>query len=181
MEIKKCKECNKDFEPATNKGSEQLYCTKTCQRIAAQKRHKQRLINKINEEAKEKRESMVGNSERPEQSPEFTKSVGGIRGGEIPAPDDGRTTPNNYLKDYLELYYEAKIENNFYKLKNETLEKRVQELEKTIFDLNSELDELEHQEEGGMLGNIMNEFRKDPVNSVKFVTAIFDNLTQPKK
>jgi hypothetical protein len=178
--MKKCKECNKDFEPVTNKGSEQLYCTKTCQRIAAQKRHKQRLINKINEEAKEKRESMVGNSERIEQSSQHAQSMGGVRGGEIPTPNDGRLTSYNPGKDYLELYYEAKIDNNFYKLKNEALEKRVQELEKTIFDLNSELDELEGEEEGGMLGSLMEQFKKDPVNSVNFVSSVIDNLTKPK-
>jgi hypothetical protein len=180
MEIKKCKECNKDFEPTTNKGTEQLYCTKTCGRIAAQKRHKQRLINKINEEAKEKRESMVGNSQRPEQPSEPTESLGRIRGAEISAPNDGRTAPNNYLKDYLELYYEAKIDNNFYKLKNENLEKRVLELEREIFDLNSELDQLDKEEEGGMLGSLMEQFKKDPVNSVNFVSSVINNLTNPK-
>jgi ABC-type oligopeptide transport system substrate-binding subunit len=179
--MKKCKECNKDFEPTTNKGSEQLYCTKTCGRIASQKRHKQRLINKIYEEAKEKRESMVGNSERIEQSPEPTQSVGGIRRGEISATNDGRVTSYNPGKDYLELYYEAKIENNFYKLKNETLEKRVLELERKIFDLNTELDELDQGEEGGMLGSLMEQFKKDPVNSVKFVSSVIDNLMKPKR
>jgi hypothetical protein len=180
MENKKCKECNKDFLPATNKGTEQLYCTKTCGRIAAQKRHKQRLINKINEEAKEKRESMVANSERPEQSSQHAQSLGGIRRGEISTTNDGRTTPNNYLKDYLELYYEAKIDNNFYKLKNENLEKRVLELEREIFDLNSELDQLDKEEEGGMLGSLMEQFKKDPVNSVNFVSSVINNLTNPK-
>jgi multidrug resistance efflux pump len=178
--MKKCKECNKDFEPTTNKGTEQLYCTKTCGRIAAQKRHKQRLINKINEEAKEKRESMVGISELPEQSSEPTQSMGGVQRTDISATNDGRVAPYNTGKDYIELYYEAKIDNNFYKLKNETLEKKVQELEREIFDLNSELDQLDQEEEGGMLGSLMEQFKKDPVNSVKFVSSVINNLTNPK-
>jgi hypothetical protein len=178
--MKKCKECNKDFEPTTNKGSEQLYCTKTCGRIASQKRHKQRLINKINEEAKEKRESMVGNSELPERSSEFTQSVGGVQRTNNPTTNDGRTAPNNPGKDYLDLYYETKIENNFYKLKNENLEKKVLELERENFDLNSELDQLDQKEEGGMLGSLMEQFKKDPVNSLRFVSSIFDNVTKPK-
>ena len=133
------------------------------------------------EEAKKDiRIPMAGNNQRPEQSPEFTQSMGGVRGGEIPTTNDGRTTPNNYGKDYIELYYEAKIENNFYKLKNETLEKRVQELERKIFDLNTELDELDQGEEGGMLGSLMEQFKKDPVNSVKFVSSVIDNLINPK-
>jgi hypothetical protein len=180
--MKKCKECNIEFEPVKTKGSEQLYCSKTCQSKAANKRSLERIKNRMYEEAKKDiRIPMGGNNQRPEQSSQHAQSLGGIRGGEISTTNDGRTTPNNYGKDYIELYYESKIENNFYKLKNETLEKRVLELEKTIFDLNSELDELDQEEEGGMLGNIMNEFRKDPVNSVKFVTTIFENLTQPKK
>jgi hypothetical protein len=179
--MKKCKECNNEFEPVKTKGTEQLYCTKTCQSKAAQKRSLERLKNKIYEEAKKETTiPVVGNSQRPEQSPEFTQSMGGIRGGEISTSNDRRTTSNNYGKDYIELYYEAKIDNNFYKLKNEALEKRVQELEKTIFDLNSELDELDEEEEGGMLGSLMEQFKKDPVNSVNFVSSVIDNLTNPK-
>ena len=179
--MKKCKECNKDFEPVTNKGTEQLYCTKTCGRIAAQKRFKQRLKNKMYEEAKKETTiPVVANSELPERSSEFTQSMGGVQRTDVPVTNDGRVTPNNPGKDYLELYYETKIDNNFYKLKNETLEKRVQELEREIFDLNSELDQLDQEEEGGMLGSLMEQFKKDPVNSVKFVSSVIDNLTSPK-
>jgi hypothetical protein len=180
--MKKCKECNKDFEPTTNKGTEQLYCTKTCGRIAAQKRHKQRLINKINEEAKKETTiPVVGSSERTEQFTRDSQGMGGVQRTDVPTPNDGRTTSYNPGKDYLELYYEAKIENNFYKLKNETLEKRVLELERQIFDLNTELDQLDQEQEGGMLGSLMEQFKKDPVNSVNFVSSVIDNLTKPKK
>jgi hypothetical protein len=179
--MKKCKECNKDFEPVTNKGTEQLYCTKTCGRIAAQKRFKQRLKYKMYEEAKKETAiPMVGNVANPGESPQHAQSVGGIQGRDDTTTNDGRVTSYSSGKDYLALYYEAKIDNNFYKLKNETLEKRVQELEREIFDLNSELDQLDQEEEGGMLGSLMEQFKKDPVNSVKFVSSVIDNLTNPK-
>jgi hypothetical protein len=178
--MKKCKECNKDFEPTTNKGTEQLYCTKTCGRIAAQKRHKQRLINQINEEAKKEARILVGNSELPERSSEFTQSMGGVQRTDVPVANDGRVAPNNYSKDYLELYYETKIDNNYYRIKNENLEKRVQELERENFDLNSELDDLNKKEDSGMLGSLVEQFKKDPVNSLRFVSSIFDNVTKPK-
>jgi hypothetical protein len=180
--MKKCKECNNEFEPVKTKGTEQLYCTKTCQNKAAQKRSLERLKNKMYEEAKKETTiPVVGNSERIEQSSQHAQSVGGVQRGDIPTTNDRRLTPNNPGKDYLELYYEAKIENNFYKLKNETLEKRVLELERQIFDLNTELDELDQEEEGGMLGSLMEQFKKDPVNSVNFVSSVIDNLTKPKK
>jgi hypothetical protein len=65
-------------------------------------------------------------------------------------------------------------------LKNQYLEKRVLELEREIFDLNSELDSLDQDEETGIIGNIMEQFKKDPVNSVKFATSIIENLTKSK-
>jgi len=39
----------------------------------------------------------------------------------------------------------------------------------------------EGEDENGMLGNIMAEFKKDPINSMKFVSAVFDNFTTTKK
>jgi hypothetical protein len=107
--MKKCKECNIEFEPVKTKGSEQLYCSKTCQSKAANKRSLERIKNRMYEEAKKDiRIPMGGNNQRPEQSSQHAQSLGGIRGGEISTTNDGRTTPNNYGKDYLELYYEAK-------------------------------------------------------------------------
>jgi hypothetical protein len=58
----------------------------------------------------------------------------------------------------------------------------VLELEREVFDLNSELDSLDEKtDEGGMLGNIMEQFKKDPINSVKFASSIIENLTKSKK
>ena len=133
------------------------------------------------EAKKEARIPVGGNREHPEQHPWSSQGLGGIQGRDNRTTDDRRFTSNNPGKDYLELYYEAKINNNLYQLKNENLERRVQELEKTIFDLNSELDQLDQEQEGGMLGSLMEQFKKDPVNSVNFVSTVIDNLTKPKK
>lgn len=48
--MKKCTYCKSQFTPSHNKGHEQLYCSKTCQSKAAQIRHKERLLKKIQEE-----------------------------------------------------------------------------------------------------------------------------------
>jgi hypothetical protein len=34
------------------------------------------------------------------------------------------------------------------------------------------------EDSGGMLGSIMEQFKKDPINSIKFATAIFDNMAK---
>lgn len=183
METKKCKYCSNEFSPVNNRGSEQLYCSNTCQAKAAKERHEQRLKQKIYEEAKKQSPEPVGSSiENSRQSPEYAESVYRVQRPTNSVGNNGGAIADNYGKNYLELYYEAKIDNNFYKLKNENLEKRVLELEREIFDLNSELDSLDEKtDEGGMLGSIMEQFKKDPINSVKFASSIIENLTKSKK
>jgi histone H3/H4 len=42
--IKECKECKEKFESTNTKGSEQLYCSKTCRTKSANKRFQENLM-----------------------------------------------------------------------------------------------------------------------------------------
>jgi len=175
--MRKCLECGVDFEPAHQKGTLQLYCTSTCRKKASDKRAKQ----KIYEEAK-KELNALGRTDNPvQQQPEYAESVAGTQRRMVPAGNYGGVDPNYRGKDYQELYYEAKINAIRVELTNESLQQRVKELEKEVFDLNSEIDELDNEKGEGVLGSIVEQFKKDPVNSIKFATAFFDNLTTKQK
>jgi hypothetical protein len=182
--VKHCKECQKEFNPVSVRGVEQLYCTKTCARRAAQKRHEERKRKKIEYELQEKEEKIEKpvNMVNTQQSPEYAESLHRTQRGEDSIRINGRIDSDSNGKDYIHAYYEAKIENNFYKLKCESLEQKVKDLQVEIFNLNSELETLDQEEpeDGGMLGSIVEQFKKDPINSVKFASAIIENLTTPK-
>lgn len=183
--MKKCIECGQEFTPVTTRGTEQIYCTKTCGRKAAQKRHQQRIIEKIKSNEKEKEATfptskLESNMGEIKDTSRFSSSYSSLQGEGNSYKSDRRIDSDNYRKDYLHEYFEARINNNALVLRNEYLEKRVQELEREIFDLNSELEELDQEPEEGMLGSIVEQFKKDPVNSVKFASAIIENLTKSK-
>jgi len=183
--MKKCIECNQEFEPVKTRGTEQIYCSKTCGRKAAQKRHQQRIIEKIrNDEKKTETQSDQNNMDQSvgatQTTSKFSASDSTVQGSGNGNRTERGTNSDNYRKDYLHEYFEARINNNALELKNQYLEKRVLELEREIFDLNSELDSLDQDEETGIIGNIMEQFKKDPVNSVKFASSIIENLTKSK-
>lgn len=184
--MKKCIECGQEFTPATTRGTEQIYCTKTCGRKAAQKRHHQRIIEKIKEnekktETQSNQNNMAQSVGATETTPKFSASDSSIQGSRNGNRTERGIDSDYYRKDYLEKYFEARIHNNALVLKNEYLEKRVLELERQIFDLNSELEELDQEEQdSGIVGNIMEQFKKDPINSVKFASSIIENLTKSK-
>lgn len=183
--MKNCKQCGVEFEQKIMRGHEQLYCSSSCQSKASRIRRENRIMeskNTINETKTQEKRHDSGVGQSIVEQGNVPTSVRGIPESTLSNPMGTRNFADNHAKNYLELYYEAKIDNNFYKLKNENLEKRVLELEREIFDLNSELEKLdEGEDENGMLGNIMAEFKKDPINSMKFVSAVFDNFTTTKK
>lgn len=185
--MKNCKHCGAEFEQKIMRGHEQLYCSSSCQNKASRIRRENRLmeLKNVNNE-KMQIEKTIDTGRGIEQNDvgqgNFSASIRGVQEPTISNPMGARSFADNNAKNYLELYYEAKIDNNFYKLKNESLEKRVLQLEREVFDLNSELEKLEEgEDENGMLGNIMTEFKKDPINSMKFVNAVLDNFTTTKK
>jgi hypothetical protein len=176
--MKNCKECNKEFEPVHTRGTEQLYCSKPCQGKAAQKRHQQRLIEKLQNEQQSKTINAPRSFTRPtEETPGSDNTL--ERGGNN-ITNNGGVVGNTFGQDYLYRYYEAKIDNNGLLLRNEYLQKRVVELESEVDELNSELDEIGEAGNQGMLGNIIQQFEKDPVNSVKFVKSLFESFKSQK-
>jgi hypothetical protein len=181
--MKNCKICNNEFENKS-KGTEQLYCSSTCRAIAAKKRQEEKIINhaiqqkaKIEEKQTEQSSTIIGGGISKEQSPEILSNT--ERKDNSPK-FYGSPIDSGSGKNYIHEYFEARISNNALELKNQYLEKRVLELEREIFDLNSELDSLDQGEDTGIIGNIMEQFKKDPVNSVKFATSIIENLTKSK-
>jgi len=185
--MKNCKQCGAEFEQKIMRGHEQLYCSSSCQNKASRIRRENRLmelknINNEKDKIEKTHDSVRGIGQNLVEQGNLPTIVSGIQESAFSNTMGARSFTDNHAKNYLEMYYEAKIDNNFYKLKNESLEKRVLELERQVFDLNSELDKLEEgEDENGMLGNIMTEFKKDPINSMKFVNAVFDNFTTTKK
>jgi len=175
--MRKCLECGVEFQPAHQRGTPHVYCTSTCRRIASVKRAKQ----KIYEEAKKELSPLGGTAQPIQQHPKHAEDLVGTQGRVPSVGYHGGITSNNPGKDYLELYYQTKIDFNRVELENKSLQKQVQELEKEIFELNSEIDELDNEKGEGMLGSIVEQFKKDPVNSVKFASALFENLTTTKQ
>jgi hypothetical protein len=179
MQPKNCKHCGQQFEPTSNRGHEQLYCTKTCSRAAAIKR-------KIERNENEKIQSSVAGipERRSEEKPEFSEGLHRDERQKIRDTYDRRIDADIIGKSYIEDYYEAKIECNYLKLQCQNLTDKVRELEAENGQLLAELEDLENEPEdsqSGMLGSIMQEFKKDPINSVKFATAVFQEFTKPKK
>lgn len=175
--MKVCKECSVEFEPVNQKGSEQIYCSRKCATKAANKRRIEKLVNS----AIQKQEPEENQQPDQQQNENFES-------GDIQRQRVGRVTPErrDYAVNdmaYIEKFYEAKIELNLYKLKTENLENKVKELEREIFDLNSQIDELEKDEnENDFMAGITNQFKKDPVTTVNMATAIFENIfKKPKK
>ena len=176
--MKVCNECKKEFEPVNQKGSEQIYCSRKCAAKAANKRRIEKIISRaiqqdkppqLQPEPKSQNQKPTNNEDRSLER----DGVGGIT-------SEGRVIANNDLA-YIEKFYEAKIELNLYKLKTENLENKVKELEREIFDLNSEIDQLEKEDtDNGFLSGISNQFKKDPVNTVNMATAIFENIFKNK-
>lgn len=181
--MKNCKHCGQEFTPTTNKGHEQLYCTKTCSRHAAIKRHQERLKQqheKKNNDTTIMEKSMAGYQEF---KPEFSESLHRIQESENRDRTNGGPYSDNNRKDYIHEYYEARLECNLYRIRCENLLEKIKALEIENAQLVAELDELEgedDQDSGGMLGSIMEQFKKDPINSVKFASAIFENISKPK-
>jgi hypothetical protein len=182
--MKECKNCSIEFEPKNNvRGHEQIYCSLKCRGQAAVKRREKRLSeatfispsNNIHEEENKTISDNRGNQQSMDRgyTREVTRAANGI--GII---------ADNHLATIKELY-EAKNETIFYKLKCESLEKELATLRIELTNLETELDEIDQDEESsgysGMLGGIMEQFKQDPVNTINFATELIGNLFKPKK
>ena len=155
--MKNCKQCNNAFEPTHNRGHEQLYCSAKCARLSARLRREKRLKN-VYEKKDEPLQADANNSTSSQNSNLDERKMGGVGTGGRGFPNYGMAnTENLYDK-----YYEAKIEGVQYKLENQMLRKELELKERVIIELESEIDELENEEEneGGIIGSVMDNFKK---------------------
>jgi hypothetical protein len=177
MDIKKCKECNKEFEATNTKGSEQLYCSKSCRNKSATKRFQNKLINKYNEKNNEERiENINGNNEK-----NIGYNLSNVQGFE-----QGRNSKiyDNDIITSIKETYEERSKSLFYQLKCEQLEKEVQELKQDIINLEMELDEcnaITEENNNGIMSGLMTSFKQDPQNTISFATELITNFIKPKK
>jgi hypothetical protein len=166
---KLCTHCETLYTPNENhRGSEQIYCSIKCRTSAAQ----QRMINKIKENAiQETRTSLSGVT----QSNDTTR-----RENYIIEPN--RNVSDSTYIDIMEKNYEARNKISELELKNLYLTKEIEELKQEITNLELELQEAETpgEENEGMLGGIMKQFKEDPVNTISFASELINNLLKPK-
>jgi predicted nucleic acid-binding Zn ribbon protein len=183
--MKHCKVCNNEFQERSQ-GTEQLYCSTTCRALASKKRQEQKIINNAIQEKKTSQENQIGQSSpivgrgiQKEQSSEVL--YGNEQQNHSPI-SYGSPISSNIGKNYLHEYYEQRISNNALVLRNQYLEDKIKELEKEIFDLNNEIDVLENpkEDENDMLGSITSQFIKNPLETAKFVTTMFETLNSKK-
>jgi superfamily II DNA helicase RecQ len=164
---KLCTQCETLFTPKENqRGSEQIYCSIKCRSNAAQ----QRMINKIKENAiKETRQPIVAENNN------------NISGNRI----DTQQRADNFSPDIIrlmELNFETRNKISELELKNLYLTKEIEELKQEIINLELELQEAESpgEENEGMLGGIMKQFKEDPVTTISFASELINNLLKPK-
>jgi hypothetical protein len=164
---KQCKQCGIDFVPTNdNRGHEQLYCSKKCGQISARNRREERLKNANN-----------GYTQQPTNQPNQS-----INMEQQPMGGTFSNGGNNTINDlsHLEKLYEAKIENNYLKIKCENLEEKIKALELEVNQLNMdieamELDEDMGNENNGILGGIFEQFKADPISTIAMVKMMFNN------
>lgn len=176
--MKKCKMCFIEFEPKSlTRGHEQVYCSVKCRNNF----YKNKLTNKIIENAKQESKA---DTIQLQPNTEYNESFYGRQGRESLRADDrpGFYT-NSHLATIKELY-EAKNESNFYKLKNEMMQDELSQLKIEYSNLEMELDEDEGEEKSNysnILGGVIEEFKKDPLNTINFATELIGNLLKPRQ
>ena len=177
---KQCKECSKEFEAINTKGSEQLYCSKSCRNKSANKRFQQNIINKHNENNirtyEQRSPGVNGIDER--NSRYNVSNVEGYNNERYP-----KTFDNEIITSIKETY-EERSKSLFYQLKCEQLEKEVQELKQDIINLEMELDECNSEtdeDNNGIISGLMTSFKQDPQNTISFATELITNFIKPKK
>ena len=171
---KKCKNCNQEFTPINYRGSEQVYCSVKCRNMASIKRHKENLINSIKEqyEPKEKIEAISGttdnnfdkNSERNLYTQRDTNFI------------------SDRILGLMEHNYETKSNLIELKLRNEILQKQLQELENENLELLQELEEIDNSDNktNSIISGVMEQFKQDPQATISFATELINGFLKPK-
>lgn len=166
--MKQCKVCSTEFEPKhPTRGHEQLYCSTKCRADAYKIR--------VNEKQK-LQTSTTTTSSTPESVGYVQQSNVGVHGYASPI--------NSSVLELIEKRSEAQVDSIRYQLKCEQLEKENQLLQIKVNQLEAELSSFDDEDggdEGGMLSGIMEQFKKDPVNTIKFGVAMWDGLFSKTK
>lgn len=178
---RKCNHCNNDFQDTSTRGTEQKYCSVQCRTNAANKRHQEKIINKVKMEYAEK----INNEN-------FRTSIennGHSSNNESKREDDFSYSrrnigDNNFLR-LLETNFNTKAESFQHKLMYENLLKENEELKRKNSMLEVELEELENEmeqepEQSGMIGSVMEQFKQDPLTTINFATTLIQNLFNKK-
>ena len=165
---KLCTHCETLFTPKENhRGSEQVYCSIKCRTSAAQ----QRMINKIKENAiQENRQHNV-----------VAENNNNLQGNRTYIEQRADNFSPDIIR-LMELNFETRNKISELELKNLYLTKEIEELKQEIINLELELQEAETpgEENEGMIGGIMKQFKEDPVTTISFASELINNLLKPK-
>jgi len=204
--MKKCKKCNNEFEPRGNKGSEQIYCSQDCRQKAGIERYKQRLINsnnynngnnqlQTNEERNNGNEKRIGFNEiRNENSnfqPSNERNYGHIdiepngyerRMGEFNPNGTRRSyeVNSNFAQSNFIEYIELIKENANLRAEIKLLIEKNSNLEAELLEYELEED-MEEEQQPGILGGIMNAYKQDPTTTVLFAKDMVLEFLKPKQ
>lgn len=186
---KKCKQCSNEFHSTNNKGSEQLYCSKECQRKAGAERYKQNLINKHLQDENAIRISQQRTISQKEErgSNEIDNRNSGISGTEEVGMDRGinRNEPV-YNTITIGEYIKIVTENASLSSELKYLREKINELEVERGQLLAELenyeqeDEEEESEELGMFSGIVDAYKKEPTATISFAKDMIFEFLKPK-
>lgn len=182
--IKECKECKTEFESTNTKGSEQLYCSKSCRNKSASKRFQNNLIKKHNESTIDTFSESNGNRFERNNIGSITEPRYQTTQTNNNQDDRSRifTTYDNSVIALLEKQYEVKNECLFYQLKCEALQKEIESLKQEIIQLEFELEECENEEQSnGMISGLVSSFKQDPQSTISFASELITNFIKPKK
>jgi Zn-finger nucleic acid-binding protein len=141
--MKKCPNCNQEFEPVTYRGVEQLYCSKKCRTRQGNLRHKQKLMNNGMEQ------SMGNYSKENLRAAEEQRENYRERQGNLFEQQQSIINPN--VLRYIEQSYEARTDAYKFELKYDNALKEIEKLKQEIVSLELELD-AEPEPKSGFLG-----------------------------
>lgn len=168
--MKNCKNCNAEFQPKhESRGHEQIYCSIKCRSEAYKKRSNERKSPELQQQEQEnqfKKAENIGYVER--KNDELLQF---------------RSDSYYDIISLLEKLSDAKTEVVRYQLKCEAFQKENEEMKNKIYQLESEIDALEEDEdesENDMISGLMTNFKKDPVSTINFATSLFNQLIKSK-
>lgn len=194
--MKKCKNCNNDFEPKGNKGSEQVYCSIDCRQKAGIERYKQRLINSNNNNY-DKTTNTTGTTN-------FKRNYEDEIGTILVDSNKGMPNYNGSNQTMLGMDNRAELTGNYGRIEcdysnpnfleyiglireNANLRAEVKLLTEKVTNLEAELleyeleNDMEEEEQPGILGNIMNAYKQDPTTTVLFAKDMILEFLKPKQ